>query len=473
MGVILGMTMSLFLPTLLPSVQAEPRSSPVRLGLTWSTVFPTGYYLYTIGKTRDNGIIVGGLGFYGGGYVAKLDVLGRLDWSREYSFSQYGFVRVYSIEQTRDGGFILAGDADPYGNAPNAKDRNDAWILKLDVHGMIEWGRTLGVPGGQGFASVIQTSDGGYLAAGTIIGFLGPSDFSDAWLVKFDSSGNVLWQHAYGGFGRSNANSIQEALDQTGFIVAGDTQTTNAEAAWVFKTDNLGNLVWERAYLVTSDEHAHWIRNTSDGGYVLWTDVIIKDDEVNGYPGIPCRARACSLILRLNPSGDILWQKLYPCSSGCVFSIEETRDGGFIEAGASPNAGLLIKLDSSGNTLWQRSYLGLGFSMAEEITNGDIAVLGVDQQVGYRSTIVRTDDRGNIRGCASSLPSSVPVKSDFSTTILSSTEVTTGSSSANVLSPAASVSNALIQTLMPCGHQTNRNGPPKLDRSLFLMTRAR
>ena len=445
---------TLFLPTLLPSAQAEPGHSAVALGLTWSTVFPTGYQLYTVGKTRDNGLVAAGLGFYGGGYVAKLDVLGRQEWSREYSFSRYGFVRVYSIEQTRDGGFILAGQANPFGNSPNTNDLTDGWILKLDMHGMMEWGRTIGSPGGQGLGTVTQTSDGGYVASGTINGFLGPNDSSDAWLVRFDSSGNVLWQHAYGGLGRSDANSVQETLDNTGFIVAGDTVAANAEAAWVFKTDNLGNLVWERVYLVTADEHVHWIRDTSDGGYVLWSDVVIKDDEI-GYPGIPCRLRACSLILRLNPSGDILWQKLY--YSVYVSSIEETRDGGFIEAGGSSNAGLLIKLDGSGNTLWQKSYPGLSFSIALETTNGDFAVLGHDYQLGYQSTIVRTNDQGNIRDCTASLPFNATVKSDFSITTLSETGTINGSSSANVLAPVMSLRNDSILLLIQCDDQNDRN----------------
>ena len=143
-----------------------------------------------------------------------------------------------SIQKTSDGGYIVAGHINSfiYGN-------DNAWILKLDSDGNVQWQKTYdtGTNYYDRANSIQQTSDGGYIVAG-----MAGWGRGEAWVLKLDGNGNVQWQKTYGGANYDVASSIQQTSDG-GYIVAGWTDSFGAgnEDVWVLKLDGDGNVQWQ------------------------------------------------------------------------------------------------------------------------------------------------------------------------------------------------------------------------------------
>ncbi len=130
-----------------------------------------------------------------------------------------------SIQQTTDGGYIVAGyskstNGDVTGNHGDA----DYWVVKLDASGTMQWQKCYGGTGADYGRVAKQTIDGGYIVAGysksvngDVTGNHGNTDY---WVVKIDSSGNIQWQKSLGGFSYDYPESIIQTID-SGYIVAG------------------------------------------------------------------------------------------------------------------------------------------------------------------------------------------------------------------------------------------------------------
>jgi len=131
-----------------------------------------------------------------------------------------------------------------------------------------QWARTYGGGGNDEAWSIQQTSDGGYIVAGLTESFGAGS--SDIWILKLSSTGTIEWQRTYGGSSYDTAHSIQQTSDG-GYIVAGDTQTFGAGSAdyWIIKLFPNGDIEWQRTYGGGSYDTAHSIQQTIDGGYIV------------------------------------------------------------------------------------------------------------------------------------------------------------------------------------------------------------
>jgi len=162
--------------------------------------------------------------------------------------------------------------------------RDDYWIVKLEVNGNVEWNNLLGGSGGDEAYSIQQTSDGGYIVAGTSSSSLSGdvTDTSnggdDYWIVKLDVNGNVEWNNLFGGNGMDEANSIHQTTDG-GYIVAGSsssslsgdfTDTSNGgDDYWIVKLDVNGNVEWNNLLGGSGGDEAYSVQQTSDGGYIV------------------------------------------------------------------------------------------------------------------------------------------------------------------------------------------------------------
>ena len=135
-----------------------------------------------------------------------------------------------SVQQTNDGGYIIAG---------GDQEKGSFWLIKTDGNGNKLWDKTFNESGGQ-VNSVQQTNDGGYIIAGFTDSH--GSGGNDAWLIKTDASGNKLWDKTFGGSENSFADSVQQTSDG-GYIIAGYTDSHGAVgySAWLIKTDAKGN----------------------------------------------------------------------------------------------------------------------------------------------------------------------------------------------------------------------------------------
>jgi len=303
---------------------------------------PNYEYGQSIQQTSDGGYIVAGQtdSFTNGGddmAIYRLDSSGNKVWFKHYGGTQYDYGR--SIQQTSDGGYIVAGLSNSFTHG-----NYDFAIYKLDSSGSKVWFRHYGGSSDDRAHSIRQTSDGGYIVAGYTVSYShGSIDFA---IYRLDSSGNKVWFRHYGGLYGDNAHSIQQTSDG-GYIVAGQTDsfTYGSGDFGIYKLNSSGNKVWFRHYGGTNTELANSIQQTSDGGYI-----------VAGHTKSYTYGDQDYCLYKLNSSGNKAWFKHYGgTNTDNARSMEQTSDGGYIIAGATKSYTYgdfdsgIYKLDSNGN----------------------------------------------------------------------------------------------------------------------------
>lgn len=196
-------------------------------------------------QTSDSGYIIVGHRYtrtsdYPDLHLIKTDQQGNEEWNRTYGGPLADFGR--SAQQTPDGGYIIAGSTYSYG-----KGGYDMYLIKVDQQGEEEWNRTFGGPLGDYAHSVQQTLDGGYIIAGQT-GSIGAGNY-DMYLIKTDSHGYEEWEKTYGGVEIDYAYSLQQTSDG-GYILVGSTSSFNLSnhCVYLIKTGEDGNEEWSYAY---------------------------------------------------------------------------------------------------------------------------------------------------------------------------------------------------------------------------------
>jgi hypothetical protein len=222
----------------------------------------------SVQQTSDGGYIVGastmsfgsgevsGEEYCCGIWVLKLDLNGNVEW--EKSYGPTGTEARIPVKQTSDGGYVVVGL-----NYPISLNGGDFWVLKLDSAGNIEWEKAYGDYEDQP-SSIEQTSDGGYIVAGVRDDYNGNTEI---WTIKLDSSGDLEWQYAFGtdsgSFGTSSTEVTQTS--EGGYILGGRASTD----FWLFKLDSNGDVELQKTY-GTADglDRLSSIQETSDGGFI-------------------------------------------------------------------------------------------------------------------------------------------------------------------------------------------------------------
>jgi hypothetical protein len=217
---------------------------------------------YSVQQTTDGGYIATGeTSSFGNGeddvYLVKTDSQGNLEWNKTFggSSSDCG----YSVQQTTDGGFIITGTTNSYGNG----DRLDVWLIKTDSQGNEEWNNTFGGSSSDGGRSVQQTIDDGFVITGVI-------NDSDIWLIKTDSNGNEEWNHIFGGSEGDSGFSVQKTTDG-GYIITGYTYSfgNGSSDVWLIKTDPNGNEEWNQTFGGSEGDRGYSVQQTTDGGFII------------------------------------------------------------------------------------------------------------------------------------------------------------------------------------------------------------
>jgi uncharacterized delta-60 repeat protein len=294
-------------------------------------------------------------------------------WARTYGGSEDDFA--YSVQQTTDGGYIVAGVTDSFFD-----ESGDIWILKLASDGTIEWQKTYGRGLGDGAYFIQQTSDGGYVVAGYY-----PSVGWNIWVLKLSSDGNIEWQKYYrGNYDGEMGRSIQQTTDG-GYIVASDpvhwdTPDYDYDIS-VSKLTSNGDIEWYKTYRGSENDNAYSIQQTTDGGYV-----VAGETESFGA------GNSDIWILKLASDGTIEWQKTYGgYASDGASSIQQTVDGGYVVAGQSISFGTgisdiwVLKLASDGTVEWQKTYGGSQKDEAysvQQTSDGGYVVAGQTDSFG-------------------------------------------------------------------------------------------
>ena len=211
--------------------------------------------------------------------------------------------------------------------------------------------------------SVVQTSDGGFILAGQT--HLPNEIFAnyDVWIAKTDASGILEWQRSYEARpGDDSGNDIARSIQQTsdgGYIVGGQTMAGWWDA-YILRLDPFGDILWERTMFENAyADECHAIRQTADGGFVF-TGVTVE----------PGHSDTNLLLGRLDDVGNTLWTRNFGTHAGSMCeevgqSIDITGDGGFLIAGqtSAQSAGSwdawVIRTDANGEEVWTRQYGGV------------------------------------------------------------------------------------------------------------------
>ena len=315
-----------------------------------------GGYLM-VGWTYSNDGDVTGTQALGDVWAVKTDTAGNIQWQKTTGGSAAD--DGYRVIQTADSGFVISGnsrsvDGDVSGNHGFA----DYWMVKLSAGGSVLWQKSFGGSTTDEESSLQQTADGGYILAGTsysnngdVSGHHGSTSTSDCWVLKTDSARNIVWQHSYGGTYSEGEFELKIASDG-GYIitglahsndgdVSGHHGTTSTSDVWVLKLDTAGNLLWQKSYGGTGNDEGLGISVCSDGGYIIAGSTASTDGDVTSNNGI-----TDYWLIKIDSLGNIQWQKTMGGTlDDEAMAVEQTIDGGFIVTGFTQSN----DVDVSGN----------------------------------------------------------------------------------------------------------------------------
>ncbi len=209
--------------------------------------------------TTDDGYIIAGSN-YGYVYLLKTDALGNMEWEKSISGDGYNHGR--SVYQTDDNGYVVAG------LEINVDGIQNGYLVKTDALGNVEWEQTYSTDSKDNLFSVQQTTDGGYIMAGTTESY--KMNIHDVYVIKADALGNMEWEQTFGGSGYDYGRFIYQTIDG-GYIVAGTTDSYGAGLRdfYLVKSDATGNVEWEQTFGGVSYETDLSAQQTADNGCVM------------------------------------------------------------------------------------------------------------------------------------------------------------------------------------------------------------
>ena len=383
---------------LLPILMTFPKVNSVTLtepSRYWEKTYG-GYErdeAYSIVQTIDGGYAMAGFtASYGDSdfdaWLVKVDADGNIQWNKTYGGELFDVA--CSVVQTSDGGFVVGGTTASYGEGHT----NDFWLIKTDFEGNVIWNNTYGRINSDEsrvndeLGSMVKTRDGGFALVGFTLNLVAYQTYSwDFWLVKTDANGNKQWDrlydHVVGGDSYSEFRPSLVETDDNGFALLGETYGNHNSDFWLVKTDSNGNKQWDKTYGQASyDELPHSIIQTNDRGFALVGENLANNRDY--------------FLVKTDANGNMQWNKTYGGNFlDIAYSIVQTDDNGFAIAGTTnsfkigttnryPDA-WLVKTDSEGNMQWNKAYGGNGDERVQSIiitNDGGFAMAGDTDSFG-------------------------------------------------------------------------------------------
>ncbi len=314
------------------------------------------------------------------GWVAVLGDSGSI--LSDLSFGGTDDDRINAMIQTVDDGYVMAGFSQSSDiDIPSNQGEKDVWVFKLDANLNLLWSYTYGGTSDDIAYGITELPNSHLAIAATTFSTDGDitnnNGISDYWLIVLDDNGLLQTSQSFGGTGEERARGITAAPDG-GITIIGTAFSEDGNVSnplgvvdvWIVKTDNNGNLEWEKSLGGTKADQGHDIQTTSDGAYLIAGEVFSDDVDVTENNG-----STDAWLVKLDANGNIIWQNaLGGSSADYVLSVQETEDGGSIAVGTSfstngdvsGNQGSsdvwIVKLDNNGNLLWE---IPTGSSLAE------------------------------------------------------------------------------------------------------------
>lgn len=299
-------------------------------------------------------------------HIIKTNNTGDIEWTKTYGGNrpEYSFGILHATDSS---GYYIIGYSQSFGGGDY-----DTWLLKIDNGGDTLWAKTYGSWGNDQGKEIIPTSDGNYL----LTGYSNSTTYPDyqAYLLKIDPDGNLIWDKYYGGVYAEFGNSVKQTPDG-GYIMLGITYSYGVNGdAYLVKTNSLGDTIWTKQFGGNHLDEGIFVVSNNDSTYTF----CVRDSSTNG-------TNIDVQIIKTDANGTIIWDKNYGGTEKDTDKmIQKTNDQGYVVAAISRSFGLnlpnmwILKLDSEGDTLWSRSYGGTDnehcYAVRQTADGGYIAV---------------------------------------------------------------------------------------------------
>jgi hypothetical protein len=341
----------------------------------------------SIQQTADGGFIMAGTCYAEAAriYVIKTDASGGVTWAKFYShFGEIGT----SVNQTVDGGYIVCGY---YADVPFS-----TYLLKINAAGDTLWSRVIHNDNHDLGLSVIQSSDGNYVTAGVTtdgVTYINPR------LTKLAPDGTTIWNKGYTGpfnYVEEIPYSVKQNTDE-GYIMAGYINNTSTmQDMALMKTDSGGTYRWNRWYGGNDSDYAWSVQPTSEHGFIMAGET----------KSFGAGAKDIYLV-KADSTGDTLWTRTFGGTGIDVGKdVVEANDGGYVVAGYTESFGVavrdmyVIKVSAGGTLQWSHTFGGIfrdeGASI-QKTTDGGYIVAGYTESFGQNGEVylVKLDSAGN------------------------------------------------------------------------------
>lgn len=243
----------------------------------------------------------------------------EIEWSHSYGGSSDELGR--SIEKTANGNYVIAGGAESTNDDVlghhGTSEFQDYWLLNILPDGTINWQKSYGGTAGETATDIHQTTDGGYIVSGytessdgNVTDHIG---YFDYWILKLNPSGTISWKKSFGGTLGEFLNDVIETPDG-GFIGIGYAHSTDFDVTenfgqndyWVVRLDASGNLLWQKSYGGSDDDIGMSVVNSQEGGFLLGGYSRSEDGDVESNHG-----NYDVWLVKINDDGDITWERAY------------------------------------------------------------------------------------------------------------------------------------------------------------------
>ena len=317
-----------------------------------------------------------------------------VEW--EKAFGGKGSDAAFSIVSLADGGAMMAGYTESKGQGSY-----DAWVIRIDGKGNLVWDKTFGSKASDSAISLVALPDGGAIIAGQKLSTT--KGLTNAWVFRIDAQGNLIWEKTYGGnkFDATIAMSITSIPEGGAMVAAQAAKGTDLGDVWLFRIDHEGNIIWDKTFgKKNSTDHVRSIIALPDGGALI-----------AGSTYSDKTSQTAAWVIRIDESGNLIWEKTYGKKKlpYAAQSIAKLSNGDVLIVGLTLQTkktessfdAFAIRIDEKGNFIWEKTFGGDGYDSAKSIValpndNVMIAAITSSRKFGKKHAwLIHLDENGN------------------------------------------------------------------------------